>query len=779
METATHASNSKAQNMEYDKPMTDHGPDDERNKPFVEAEEYRLHYNYAHQLIRMTNRYIFIAPIGDPTVGNRDMGELLSRGDEFIKQHRIKNNPSQALPQSGPPSKMISSTPTPSVLPTAGSIYTTLDPSQDQFRLLSILPATYNEAPLQCQLHVCALNNICTYSALSYTWHGSLKFKRRRQGMEKFEEVPMIECNGIQMFVGLNLFLALRRLRKPTTAMVVWADAICINQTDLAERSQQVSRMGDIFRNAYEVIVWLGQDDSDQSLVFEGVCSVVSTWASARGEGFDLPTKPQFFVRGQQPVKSLRGESNTLSSDSRDWPGILSLYNRRWFHRLWVVQEIALARQATVICNDCEISWEWVGLAAAIIRTNWNRILPGRTGDDRGGYRDFFDSQEGPSRRQVPPGIMNAYFMYRVSDFQQFFEPLSFSFCELLALTRQFECQDKRDNIFGLLGLPTTDGVNSYVKPDYTISLEETYRNLAYAMVILKPNSLAFLSHVHHWDSSGYGYQNRPAEQLVPLPSWVPIWSTIGPQTLACLDNSVLFSFRSVAECRLLDAGTLAVRGRVFAGERIMAVNRLFDFRSMARELHWQRDEEREDTIGGLLQRNMYSIDDLEVVAITIMGGKGWYGTPIVDRQAALEDFAHGLLAGWLMWTLREGVFGETIVHVVRPRAQSKPVATVDDINELARKGNGNLAVDAVATTCSGRCLFTTSSGMKGVGPYDMKPGDSVCIIYGTPTPFIVRKVEGEGEVKYSFVGECYIDDLMPGKIGNDGGKDDEWFYLV
>jgi hypothetical protein len=42
----------------------------------------------------------------------------------------------------------------------------------------------------------------------------------------------------------------------------IWIDAVCINQQDLRERSQQVSIMRDIYRSARDVVVWLGEDHS-------------------------------------------------------------------------------------------------------------------------------------------------------------------------------------------------------------------------------------------------------------------------------------------------------------------------------------------------------------------------------------------------------------------------------------------------------------------------------------------------------------------------------------
>ncbi|KAK3987340.1 hypothetical protein QBC44DRAFT_331609 [Cladorrhinum sp. PSN332] len=69
--------------------------------------------------------------------------------------------------------------------------------------------------------------------------------------------------------------------------------------------------------------------------------------------------------------------------------------------------------------------------------------------------------------------------------------------------------------------------------------------------------------------------------------------------------------------------------------------------------------------------------------------------------------------------------------------------------------------LDAMASACVGRCLFTTESGMRGVGPFYTSPGDRVAVINGTPMPFIIRySKEKQG---YLLLGECYNHDTMQG----------------
>jgi hypothetical protein len=451
-----------------------------------------------------------------------------------------------------------------------------------------------------------------------------------------------------------------------------------------------------------------------------------------------------------------------------------------------------------VIWGRCEISWQWIGLAAAIIRTNWNRIVPG--------WSAVFDgdcnSDSGKSRRLVPVGVMNAYFMYRISSFQNDFNPLRFSFCELLTLTRQFKCEDKRDKIFGLLGLTTTDGVNSSIIPDYTKPLADLYRNVASAM-IRSTKSLAFLSHVHHrdiYDCDEFMEFCSDAKKTGPaLPSWIPKWDVVGPQTLTPLDAHPDFAaglpkptrFRGADETG--DPDRLVVRGVVLEDVKDTNQTNIMSFEP------WDYYDEGEG-LEQLLARHGHTRRSLEKLAMTLAAGKTWYGMPAADRAGMLDDFANCLVTDQLWWALEPRAFRSTRPkdgeeegeegfgrknksedqRILNDNTSLPPAGgmiTMHELKAMSRCGNGNLFLDAVATACVGRHLFYTVSGMRGVGPLDTQPGDKVCIIYGTPVPFIIRRCEEKQG--YTLVGECYIDDIMHGEAINDGGYEGTWIDLV
>jgi hypothetical protein len=58
------------------------------------------------------------------------------------------------------------------------------------------------------------------------------------------------------MKITPNLFAALRNARATSSAMNLWIDQLCIDQKNIIDRNEQVSKMGAIYRAAGCVIVW-------------------------------------------------------------------------------------------------------------------------------------------------------------------------------------------------------------------------------------------------------------------------------------------------------------------------------------------------------------------------------------------------------------------------------------------------------------------------------------------------------------------------------------------
>jgi hypothetical protein len=641
----------------------------------------------------------------------------------------------------------------------SGTLYSSLPP-HDFIRLLEIFPSDARVI-LSCRLHIVRLSQARGhYEGLSYCW-----------GEDQTSSM-VISCNEREVKLGRNLYDALHCLRLPSQSRIIWADALCINQQNLMERSEQVQQMKLVFEYASRVLVWLGPgstatrdcwgvETKNLDPSFSGTYRIVNTWRRNSQRTAEIP-QARFWSRIPEFKVFAPGEA--IPPDSYVWNDIFDLFKCNFFTRLWIIQEVALAQDALVYCGNSAISWEWVGLASAIIRNNFYRIhrliqSPG-----------FIDSR---ARRPgtletVPIGVLNAYFIYRISQSQLVQSPLPFSFHDLLALTRQFRCKDPRDRVFGILGLPTAGGSSNdivpFIKTDYTMSAQEVYHQVA-LKILSSSSSLRLLSSVQTRDQrSGMmmPWRSEPEESIATfdLPSWVPQWQIVLTQTLTPLEPDEGFAaagFKPMQRRETNDPTKLLLLGIVIQPICIIVHLGFMSF--------W-RGEDGGDrwanknfgNLETLFQKNKITEAMLELLAMTLTAGKDWYGFPVKDAASHIADYAKCLLKNGLWWSLERLSNPDSVM-----RTGDTPM-TFSKVKELAVNGHADRFLDAVVTACQERQVFMTSSGHPGVGPGATITGDCLCVLYGANVPFILRR---QGR-RYAFVGECYVYDLMHGEAVNE-----------
>ncbi|KAF4452316.1 hypothetical protein F53441_4834 [Fusarium austroafricanum] len=128
--------------------------------------------------------------------------------------------------------------------------------SSSSFRLLELLPSENRTDPLVGRLIDSDITFQPDYEALSYVWGDIIPVRYINLGDQDISITP-------------NLHSALIHLRSPDTIRTLWVDALCINQFVHGERNQQVRIMGDIFKSARQVVVWLGEAADNSHLVFQ------------------------------------------------------------------------------------------------------------------------------------------------------------------------------------------------------------------------------------------------------------------------------------------------------------------------------------------------------------------------------------------------------------------------------------------------------------------------------------------------------------------------------
>ena len=106
-----------------------------------------------------------------------------------------------------------------------------------------------------------------------------------------------------------------------------WIDQICINQSHVAERNHTVAKMPDIYARATAVIVWLGDSGDDSDYAMDLLCGKIG--------------------------KAQRGILRTLVWEDfqRTKRAVHALFTRGYWNRLWILQELKLAKTRLLWCG--------------------------------------------------------------------------------------------------------------------------------------------------------------------------------------------------------------------------------------------------------------------------------------------------------------------------------------------------------------------------------------------------------------------------------------------
>lgn len=295
------------------------------------------------------------------------------------------------------------------------------------FRLLELLPGPSHET-IRCHLSDEDLDRPPAYTALSYEWN-------LIPGSE------IVEVDGRPLEVRRNLVLFFNMLRANfRTPIVLWADAICINQGDTSERGHQVQLMRRIFSSARHVSSWLGPP-KPELLAAMTLCSLqpwtlreVCAWnRGALSSGWKQylinHCGDRFFPGHETPqTERLRIMLDDMTSH------IIDLCQQRYWSRLWIMPEILLGRDVTLFCGNTSANLEDLLLFA----TWMNHTI------------DYANCD--PELRETLVTIAGHYKALR--DLRRHIKRGDdVTFPELLRIFRQSECLDLRDRAYAVIGL--------------------------------------------------------------------------------------------------------------------------------------------------------------------------------------------------------------------------------------------------------------------------------------------------------------------------------------
>lgn len=217
-------------------------------------------------------------------------------------------------------------------------IYHQLNSWVSEIRLLQVCEKN-QDGQIECHLSHTSLTE-ANFVVLSYRW-----------GSE--DATHEIILNGQSFYIRPNLWEFLNIIRSKQTDTFLWIDALCINQRDARERSQQVRIMGEIFKSASMVVSWLGPVHESTIAIGHAFDLMSFIWESSLGE---IASKPDNVEQGQKYDELPRPDSG-LSEDDL-WQCVAYLCGLKYWDRAWVVQEILLAGNNCLLYGDKLLQWQ-------------------------------------------------------------------------------------------------------------------------------------------------------------------------------------------------------------------------------------------------------------------------------------------------------------------------------------------------------------------------------------------------------------------------------------
>ena len=285
------------------------------------------------------------------------------------------------------------------------SQYTPLNESECEIRILTLHGGDDSDAPLQCALEVLPLELAGDFIALSYCWGAP-------------GNSVVISVNGEDVAIQVNLWTFLHRLWSIRGRSRVWVDYLCINQNDYQEKGPQVKLMANVFGAAAMVYAWLGESTPQ-------IDQAVATLEEARKLHAKAP-----------------GEDNLRIYASARRLMHPFLASREYWTRIWIVQEVLLARSL------------WLMIGTSLID-----------------YSTF----DGLDRDYMSIGRDTTHACDQIWAYRRY-RPSTFSLQDLVRRFCTSECDDPRDRIYGMLGaLTSVERARACV--DYNVSVLQAMVN--------------------------------------------------------------------------------------------------------------------------------------------------------------------------------------------------------------------------------------------------------------------------------------------------------------
>ncbi|KAF2015131.1 hypothetical protein BU24DRAFT_228758 [Aaosphaeria arxii CBS 175.79] len=560
--------------------------------------------------------------------------------------------------------------------------YVPLDVVAGEIRLVLLPPAKQYSDPIKAYLAHERLNGPVRFLCLSYTWGSSQR------------DNEMLLNNQV-MKITHNLDKALRDLRSyDNIGIVVWIDAICINQENTQEKSRQIPRMCSIYAKAFTVWMWLGEwsEDAETAISFIGAICAAPDWQKRTpAHGYQITYNPRI---------------------CQGFASLYRLLTRPYFTRSWIVQEVAMSSNPTVVYGRQRISWFQLQQAASVIQVHWD------------GYarQDDFDKELPRSHEEVALRLSHVHRLHYHRSLQE--NGKRSSLLHLALSARSTACYDPRDKLYALWDL-ADDARLLGLKPDYTTPAFEVYMDFAQAY-IEKHNSLDIIC--------------ASQEFTIGLGTWTPEWrhpATMNPLIQHILPPTVRDSSTDTAPLdRALYCASRSTRPIcTFPDKKTLSCAGMFI-----------------DKIDYVLEQKG-QVDILDVLRCRDIA-RQWcrrYGK-LMPEDEVDDQF----------WCMLMGEEPGAIRVETHPERNSVSFPGADDENMNYR--------ERIYSMLRGRRVIFTKLGYMGLARADVVPGMDVCILLGCSVPVVL----GACDDFFFFSGSIYVQGWMKGEMLASMGTDEE-----
>lgn len=341
------------------------------------------------------------------------------------------------------------------------------------------------------------------YEALSYTWGDATKCRT-------------IECNDKHFGVSQNLFDALINIRLADKSRTIWIDALCINQENDAEKSEQVQYMYGIYRAATRVVVWLGSEAGDSDFVMRAMAFVGKR-------------------KNRAAIMRCDHDHECLVQIARLIRGIEVLTKRPWFFRSWIRQEVAAAPKVVVRCGSKEVPWTALKRSVNCLTRLRSKYVASRSLFK--GADDEFEGLIGPYKEQSyalrflkKDWVVGQSLLAEAGDLRSIWYYHTGGMLELLMAGRAYDATNARDKVYAILGMAEVplnprdliprlrwaqddEKERPVMRVDYSASVSEVYQHTAKYLINRDENlDILCILPTHRDASSDH------------LPSWTPDW---------------------------------------------------------------------------------------------------------------------------------------------------------------------------------------------------------------------------------------------------------------